>query len=451
MAVDILLHSGQFVTQEDDVVTVTFYRKTGINAVPRHLEFGASGGTQTIEIWSRTGEVILRINPDYYWLDYRQVEVTPITGTDYHKYTYNITCTENQTDHERIGTLDIGIEYGQGVGDTVQVPVIQSTDASTSSVTVVPYSITYLPSGGTYGITATFTGTEPTFELLYVQGTPGWLTQNGSGSVTDDRKECSWTADTNYTGESRTAKINVWQDGEIKAVVGIVQSSGTISEYYIKWTPYLSSGSFSINGTYYDFSDYSSCYFTSSDFSGVITTGAFNTGLYYSGIQTLETNAEHLSANAFGECTALSEISLSNCTYIGDNAFQMDANLKEINLPVCSMIGSSAFQRCTNLSMVNLPMCERIKGGTFKSCFRMSGMVILSICSEIGYRAFQSCYGLSTIILGSSAVCSLYDSYVFRDTYITNSTGSILVPSSLVSDYKNDSVWGYFSDRIYSI
>ena len=115
-----------FVTQEDDVVTVTFYRKTGINAVPKHLEFGAAGGTQTIEIWSRTGEVILRINPTYDWLDYQQVSSTPIVGTEYHKYTYNIICSANSTGNERTGVLDVGIEYGQGVGETIQVSVTQS-------------------------------------------------------------------------------------------------------------------------------------------------------------------------------------------------------------------------------------------------------------------------------------------------------------------------------------
>ena len=225
MAAQTVLHSGQFVTQEDDVVTVTFYRRTDLNAVPGSMSFGASGGTETLEIWSRTGEAILRINPTYDWLDYQQVSATPIVGTEYHKYTYNIICSANSSSSSRTGVLDVGIEYGQGVGETIQVSVTQSTDSSASSVTVVPYSITYLPAGGTYGITATFTGTEPIVELQYVQGTPGWLTQHGNGTVTGDQKEWSWTASANGTGSSRTAKINVWQDGEIKVVVGISQSS----------------------------------------------------------------------------------------------------------------------------------------------------------------------------------------------------------------------------------
>lgn len=222
MAAETILHSGEFVTQDDELVMVTFYRRTDLNAVPSSMSFGISGGTETLEIWSRTGEAILRINPTYDWLNYQQVSATPIVGTEYHKYTYNIICDANATSDERTGYLDIGIEYGQGVGDTIQVVVTQTLGVT--DLKVVPYSISYLPSGGTYGITATWTtGGEPTFDLVYVQGAPDWLTPRGI-IVSEGRKEAAWGASPNNTGSSRTAKINVSNGTDI-VVVGIVQSS----------------------------------------------------------------------------------------------------------------------------------------------------------------------------------------------------------------------------------
>ena len=50
MAAETILHSGQFVTQDDELVMVTFYRRTDLNAIPDSMSFGASGGTQTLEI-----------------------------------------------------------------------------------------------------------------------------------------------------------------------------------------------------------------------------------------------------------------------------------------------------------------------------------------------------------------------------------------------------------------
>lgn len=203
-----------------------------------------------------------------------------------------------------------------------------------------------------------------------------------------------------------------------------VEQAGSVPSFinYIQWTPYLSSGRFSINSSYYNFSDYQSCYF--SDFSGTITSSAF----YGTKITTLETDARTIYDEAFASCTSLTSASLSQCTYIG----------------------SFAFGSCRVLKNISIPKCERVEEYGFFSCSFPT--INLPACSYIGSNAFANCRQLSTIYLGYGSVCMMPEyGDVFQGTSITYSKGSIFVPGSLVSAYKSESVWSELSNRIFPI
>ena len=116
---------------------------------------------------------------------------------------------------------------------------------------------------------------------------------------------------------------------------------------------------------------------------------------------------------------------------------------------MCSVIGDSAFKNCSSLSQVNLPMCSVISSYAFWNCSSLS-QVILPVCSHIQESAFYGCTSLNTITLGWSSIC-IFNSLVFNKTGITASTGSIFVPSSLVSAYKSAYGYSYFRDRFYPI
>lgn len=172
------------------------------------------------------------------------------------------------------------------------------------------------------------------------------------------------------------------------------------SKYYIWWTPSnISSGTFTMEGSTYNFSDYNGSF----EFEGgIIQSSAFQNTL----IQTLNTNAKEIEEYAFQSCTSLSWVSL----------------------PICESIRDCAFWNCSSLSQLSLP-----------------------VCSHIGESAFYGCTSLNTITLGWSSVCLNTNSLVFNKTGITSSTGSIFVPSSLVSAYKSANGWRYFSSIIYPI
>lgn len=133
--------------------------------------------------------------------------------------------------------------------DDRQSPVLMAVEqaGATPTLSVSPMSITYLPAGGTYGITATWTIVEPTATITYVDGASGWLTPTGSGTVSGNTKEWAWTASANNTGSSRTARVDV-TNGTDSYSVAISQASGStalevtpssISVSYIFWNQTL--------------------------------------------------------------------------------------------------------------------------------------------------------------------------------------------------------------------
>ena len=160
-------------------------------------------------------------------------------------------------------------------------------------------------------------------------------------------------------------------------------------------------------------------------------------------------NCLYLGDNCFYNCTSLSQISLPVCSYLSRHAFFTCHKLSQVSLPICEYIGEYAFYDCIKLSQVSLPVCKYIANNAFDFCWILS-QVSLPMCSYIGSSAFCNCDSLSIITLGYSGVCSLYDSKVFSNTLITRSTGSIYVPSSLVSAYKSASVWRFYTRIIQS-
>ena len=306
-----------------------------------------------------------------------------------------------------------------------------------------------------------------------------------------------------------------------------------LSYYYVSWDRGTSySGTFSMEGNTYNYSDYypSNCF---SRFSGVITSSAFWGGPF----SYVETNAikiekeafrscyslsqvslpmcsyisfqafygcsslsqvslpvcENVGVDVFFACTSLSQVSLPMCKYVSRAAFQSCTALTQVSLPVCSYLGGLAFIDCTSLSQVSLPVCSYVDNGAFQSCSSLSqiylpvceyvgewafyhnaltqvslpvcsfigsyafafcrslSQVNLPVCSYIGGNTFSHCSSFSRITLGYSGVCSLLSSAAFVSTKITSTTGSILVPASLVNAYKVASGWSYFKNRIFSI
>ena len=282
----------------------------------------------------------------------------------------------------------------------------------------------------------------------------------------------------------------------------VVQSE---KEYYIRWWPsYISSGTFTIGGRTFNFSDYSSGYF--SNFNGEITSGAFSSNLDITGI---ETNASRVLLGAFYNMHYLSFANLSECETVGYSAFVNCFGLAQVSLPKCKVISSSAFQSCSSLSQISLPECETINNLAFRSCLELNNIylpkceyigswvfghcalnrielpkcsyiafaafaycsslsqvsipecrildtgafgacsalrsIILPVCSSIGLTCFDRCQNLSTLVLLSSSVVSVGSLFIRHTPFTESNIGSIYVPSSLVEAYKTAEGWSDYS------
>ena len=144
------------------------------------------------------------------------------------------------------------------------------------------------------------------------------------------------------------------------------------------------------------------------------------------------------------------QVSLPLLRFIdGFSAFASCSNLISVSLPACEDVGAQAFRSCTSLSDVYIPNCTAVEAAAFRDCKALQS-ISLPVCSYIGIQAFQST-NLNSIVLGSTSVCSMSESYTFDSTPIASGTGSIYVPASLVNAYKSARYWSYYSSIIFPI
>ena len=157
----------------------------------------------------------------------------------------------------------------------------------------------------------------------------------------------------------------------------------------------------------------------------------------------------YIGKSAFGGCSKLTQVNLPMCNYIDSSAFITCRSMTQISLPVCTYIGDAAFFAYRPLTQVDLPMCSYIGNSAFAGC-RSITQISLPVCSYIGNGAFNGCSLLSIITIGYSDMC-VVGSNTFNATPITEGTGSIYVPASLVDTYKSAETWSVFSSQIFPI
>ena len=117
-----LLHSGIFNDYDGNIIKVSFYKKTDINAYPTPLHFGAGGGSQVLAIWSRDGDACLG-DPYEEWWNYRQIRAEKIVGTDWYRYYYYIDVEPNEGYSAREANINVYNDAGEMA--RMVVPLIQ--------------------------------------------------------------------------------------------------------------------------------------------------------------------------------------------------------------------------------------------------------------------------------------------------------------------------------------
>jgi len=158
-------------------------------------------------------------------------------------------------------------------------------------------------------------------------------------------------------------------------------------------------------------------------------------------------NCTNIYRIAFSNCSNLESLYIPQCQYIEENAFNNCKKLKELILPNAINVSMNAFLNCTSLSYASLTITGRLGNAVFKSAGLQS---VYFVCSWTGFYTFENCRQLSVIYFGSTSITTFGEG-AFNGTPIASGTGSIYVPASLLSNYKNDSTWTTYSSQIFPI
>ena len=169
-------------------------------------------------------------------------------------------------------------------------------------------------------------------------------------------------------------------------------------------------------------------------------------------VTTLTSNAvKKVADDVFNDYNKLVTVNFPNAKSLGNNAFYDCTSLTSIDLPNVTSIGGYAFVGCTKLTSINLPNVTSIGDQVFNDCTSLTSIDLPNVTS-IGYGVFYQCTKLTKIIIGTdSDICTLKSTGVFDNTPISNKTGYIYVPDSLVNSYKSTSGWSTYASQIKPI
>lgn len=193
-------------------------------------------------------------------------------------------------------------------------------------------------------------------------------------------------------------------------------------------------------------------------------------------LTSLPSGVTSIARYAFYQCTNLALTSLPNgVTTIGDSAFQDCANVTFSVIPSgvtkiesttfqgCSSIttikcegqlsavGAGAFLKCPSLTKAEFPNCTASSWGnilgTSQAASACQNLVTADIgsTSSIGSNNFANCYKLQTLVLRKTgSICTLSNVSAFTNTPMrgyNSLTGTVYVPSALISTYKTATNW----------
>ena len=190
---------------------------------------------------------------------------------------------------------------------------------------------------------------------------------------------------------------------------------------------------------------------------------------------TIPNGVTSIGTAAFNYCCYLASITIPNgVTSIGQDAFNSCYSLASITIPdSVTSIGEYAFNNCYPLASITIPnSVTSLRRYMFSNCSSLASITIPDGVTSIGNSAFNSCYSLASITI-PNGVTSIGDS-IFSRCYgvtfydftacrtvpaLTNTnafTGipddcQILVPASLVYEWRAATNWATYFDKIVGV
>ena len=154
------------------------------------------------------------------------------------------------------------------------------------------------------------------------------------------------------------------------------------------------------------------------------------------------------SRYAFQNCVSLKKVSSNEgLRFIGAYCFDNCSALTDIDLSECAYVNEGAFNGCTSLTSLNMPKANYIYRNAFKGCVSLTDVDLGNETDKIMVRAFENCTSLTSLTIRATTPPELSDS-----AFLGTSTDlTIYVPSESVDVYKSATNWSEYADQIQAI
>lgn len=149
----------------------------------------------------------------------------------------------------------------------------------------------------------------------------------------------------------------------------------------------------------------------------------------------------------FMHCTNITGVSAPLLTSLRSQTFTDCYGLISADFPsLTTLNGSSHFQSCNNLTDVNIPLLTSLSSSMFNSCSKLELIDLPKVTSLNVNRAFYNCSKLQTIILRHTSLVPLGADTLSNTPFAGAGglTGTLYVPSALVSSYQTATNWSTF-------
>ena len=168
-------------------------------------------------------------------------------------------------------------------------------------------------------------------------------------------------------------------------------------------------------------------------------------GLIDGSLLTLSnSNVTSLRNYAFANFSGIQSISLPNVTTVnGRENFVNASGLVTVNLPKITDTTAYMFYGCGNLQNVDISLVANIRNYAFRDCVNLEFLDLPTVGMIYG-NGFNGCKKLVTLVLRKSTLCGLESTNVFTNTPFAGYnglSGTVYVPSALISTYQGASNW----------
>lgn len=167
-------------------------------------------------------------------------------------------------------------------------------------------------------------------------------------------------------------------------------------------------------------------------------------------LQSVEFNkAYSFGGSTFTNCVSLTSAEIPHIVTIPEYGFSRCSSLVTVDFTGATSVGTYAFFNCSSLTHIELPSVKDTSSDAFRNCTSLKSARLPKV-ESIASPLFSGCDSLEYVFVGTetTTVASLGGTSAFPSS-ATNL--KIVVPDSLVDQYKTTTNWNKIADKIIGL